>query len=115
GFGNRMTKKKKVAVTGGSGQLGTLVLKRLLGDRSIGEILSLDLRPPAVVSARLKSVTADVRDPDFARHLAGCDALVHLAFIVTELRPRDEVQAINVEGSKNVFRAAVAAGVKQIV
>ena len=56
-----------------------------------------------------------MRDPDFARFLDGCDTVVHLAFLVTQLRPRAEMQEINVEGSKNVFRAAVAAGCKQLV
>ena len=58
---------------------------------------------------------ADVRDPDFARFLDGCDALVHLAFIVTGAPPRDVFDAINVGGSKNVMGAAVRVGIKKIV
>ncbi len=110
-----MTKKKKVVVTGGAGELGTEVLRRLIADRTVGEIVSIDLRPPMVASKRLQIVQADVRDADFAKHLIGADALVHLAFIVTQNRPRAVMQSVNVEGSKNVFRAAAAAGVKQIV
>jgi nucleoside-diphosphate-sugar epimerase/putative sterol carrier protein len=108
-------KKKRIAVTGGSGLLGGHVLKRLVADRSVGEVISIDLRPPTVVSPKLKSVIADVRAPELAQHLQGCDAVVHLAFLVTQLRPRAEMQDVNVEGSKNVFRAAVAAGCTQIV
>jgi nucleoside-diphosphate-sugar epimerase/putative sterol carrier protein len=107
--------KLKVAVTGGSGQLGTLVVRRLLGDRSVGEVVSLDLRPPAVAGAKLRVVYADVREPDFERHLQGCDALVHLAFVVTGFLPREQFDAINVGGSENVFQAAAKAGVKQIL
>jgi UDP-glucose 4-epimerase len=109
------TTKRKIAVTGGSGELGTLVLRRLCADRTVGEVVSLDLQPPRLASSKLTAVHADVRDPDFARHLHGCDAVVHLAFIVVGWRPRAEFDAVNVEGSKNVFRAAIAAGVKQIV
>jgi nucleoside-diphosphate-sugar epimerase/putative sterol carrier protein len=109
------SKKKKIAVTGGSGELGTLVVKRLCADRSVGEVVSLDVQPPATLSSKLRAITADVRDPDLERHFAGCDAVVHLAFIVAGWRPRAEFDAINVEGSKNVFRAAIAAGVKQLV
>jgi UDP-glucose 4-epimerase len=105
----------KVAVTGGSGQLGTKVLRRLAADPSIREVISLDLRPPIVAAEKIRAVKADVRDPDFARHLDGCHALVHLAFIVTQWTPADRFRAINVDGSINVFRAAAAAGVETIV
>lgn len=36
----------KVVVTGGSGQLGTLVLRRLIALRRVERIVSLDLEPP---------------------------------------------------------------------
>jgi len=105
----------KIAVTGGAGQLGTVVLRRLLAERAVKSVRCLDLRPPIVAGGRLEYVQADVRDPDFARHLDGCDALVHLAFVVTGYRPRPEFDAINIGGSRNVFAAAARAGIKQIV
>lgn len=105
----------KVAVTGGSGQLGTVVLRRLAADRAVKAIVSLDQRPPLSASKKVRAVTADVRDASIAEHLAGCDALVHLAFIVTSYATPETMQAVNVEGSKNVFRAAAAAGVGAIV
>ncbi|HET9753168.1 MAG TPA: NAD-dependent epimerase/dehydratase family protein [Myxococcales bacterium] len=105
----------RVAVTGGSGQLGTLVLRRLADNRSIKEIVALDLRPPLVVSGKLRDVRADVRDPAIGRHLSGCDALVHLAFLVGKRGARALQDDVNVRGSANVFRAAVAAGVRRIV
>jgi nucleoside-diphosphate-sugar epimerase len=41
--------------------------------------------------------------------------VVHLAFLVTQYAPREEFWSVNVGGSENVFRAALAAGVRQIV
>ncbi|HEY6910780.1 MAG TPA: NAD-dependent epimerase/dehydratase family protein [Myxococcales bacterium] len=105
----------RVAVTGGSGQLGTLVLRRLADDRSIKEIVAIDVRPPLVVSGKLRDVRADVRDVSVGGHLAGCDALVHLAFMVAKRGARALQDDVNVRGSANVFRAAVAAGVRRIV
>src|SRR5438270_6147703 len=105
----------RVAVTGGAGQLGTLVLRRLCADRTVAEVRSLDLRPPLAASAKLKAVLADVRDPAFARHLHDCDVLVHLAFLVAKRGKRETQDAVNVEGSKNVFCAALARGVRRIV
>ena len=104
-----------IAVTGAAGQLGTVVLRRLAVERGVKALRSLDLRPPAVASGKLEHVRADVRDPDFARFLDGCDVLVHLAFIVTGGPPRPVFDAINIAGSKNVIEAAVRCGIKQIV
>jgi nucleoside-diphosphate-sugar epimerase/putative sterol carrier protein len=105
----------KVAVTGASGQLGTVVLRRLVDQRSVKEVVALDIRPPAMASAKLRWVPADVRTGDLERHLEGCDAVLHLAFIVTRHLPRPVVDSINVLGSRNVFRAAAAAGARRIV
>jgi nucleoside-diphosphate-sugar epimerase len=107
----------KVAVTGGAGLLGTPVLRRLLADRKIKEIVCLDLRPPSVPLGRLRYQRADVREaPErLAAHLAGAASVIHLAAVVTGHLPRAELDAINVGGSKNVFRAAALAGVPQVV
>ena len=105
----------RVAVTGGSGQLGTLVLRRLADDRAVREIVALDLRPPLIISGKLRNVRADVRDPRIADHLRGCDALVHLAFLVAKRGARELQDQVNVGGSANVFRAALASGVRRIV
>lgn len=105
----------KVAVTGGSGQLGTLVLRRLLDDRKVTEVVALDVRPPVVASGKLRCVRADVRESGLEKHFEGCDAVVHLAFMLAQHAERMLLDAVNVEGSRNVFRAAVAAGVKTIV
>ena len=105
----------RIAVTGAAGQLGTVVLRRLAVERGVTAVRSLDLRPPAVAGAKIEHVRADVRDPDFARFLDGCDALVHLAFIVTGAPPRPVFNAINVGGSMNVIETAVKIGIKKIV
>ena len=105
----------RVAVTGGSGQLGTLVLRRLADDRTVKKIVALDLRPPLIVSGKLRDVRADVRDPAISEHLRGCDAVIHLAFVVAKRGARKEQDDVNVRGSANVFRAALAAGVRRIL
>src|SRR4051812_29103201 len=105
----------RIAVTGGSGQLGTLVLRRLADDRTIKEIVALDLRPPLIVSGKLRDVRADVRDPAIGQHLQGCDALIHLAFLVAKRGQRTLQDDVNVGGSMNVFRAAIASGVRRFL
>ncbi len=106
----------KVAVTGGSGQLGTLVLRRLIDDRDVARVVDLDRVPPSLVSGKLEFREIDVRDRERLRSAVDdCDALIHLAFAVTAKLPREVFDAINVGGSENVFRAAAAAGIRRVV
>jgi nucleoside-diphosphate-sugar epimerase len=105
----------RVAVTGGSGQLGTQLLRRLMADEAIESIVSLDKRPPAVSGTKLTALEGDVRGPGLEKLFEGCEALFHFAFIVTARVDRDVFWGVNVEGSKNVFRSAVKAGVKTVV
>ena len=106
----------RIAVTGGSGELGTHVLRRLASDDGATELRCVDLRPPLVCSPKLRFVHADVRDrAALERAFDGCDAVLHFAFIVTRKLPRDIFWGINVDGSKNAFEAAAAAGVKSVV
>jgi UDP-glucose 4-epimerase len=104
-----------VAVTGGSGYLGTLVLRQLAKDRRIKAITTLDLVPPTAASGKIRHLELDVRDPGIRRHFEGCDAVVHLAFVVLGVPGREIFHDINVNGSKNVFESAMAAGVRSIV
>jgi UDP-glucose 4-epimerase len=106
----------RVAVTGSSGNLGRAVIERLTPLPEVDEIVALDRAPSTLAHPKLRTVVADVRDPAFGEHLRGCTALLHLAFVV-ESGSRDAaaVDAINVGGTKNVVRAAIAAKVEQVV
>src|SRR5512139_2235087 len=105
----------KVVVTGGSGQLGSLVLQRLAARPDIGQVLSLDLVPPSVPCRGIEWRVADMRDPGLERYFEGAEALVHLAFIVTKRASEDTMRAVNVEGTKRIFEAAAQHGVRRIV
>jgi nucleoside-diphosphate-sugar epimerase len=113
--GDNETSGITVAVTGGAGQLGTLVSRALCREPDVARVVCLDRRRPVVASPKLDYVECDVRDAGIRRHLHGVDALVHLAFVVTRHLPREEYDAINVGGSRNVFAAAASAGVGNIV
>ena len=72
---------RKVAVTGGSGQLGTLIMQRLFDRTEVDAVLCIDRAPPRLASGKLEFMEADVRDKSLAQALAQCSALVHCAFI----------------------------------
>lgn len=105
----------RIAVTGGAGHFGQSVLRRLVESSRVRSVTSLDVRASEIRHPKLESVIADVRDPDLGRHFEGVDTVVHLAFLINRTQSRELYQAINVEGSKNVFRSAVEAGVSQII
>jgi nucleoside-diphosphate-sugar epimerase/putative sterol carrier protein len=104
-----------VVVTGGSGQLGSLIVANLIADRRVKRVVTIDLRPPALVSPKLVHHTLDIRHSGLAERLAFADALVHLAFLVTQPAPTEEMVSVNVAGSRAVFEAAAAAGVKTLI
>jgi nucleoside-diphosphate-sugar epimerase len=111
----------KIAVTGAAGYLGSVLLPRLLAEPDVEEVRAFDRRPvagPAADSARVRSLRVDVRAGELVRYLEGCDAVVHLAFVVVDHAAglsRAEIDSINVEGTRNLVQAAQAAGVSQLV
>jgi nucleoside-diphosphate-sugar epimerase len=111
----------RVLVTGAAGHTARALLPALLADPRIDRVVALDRYPPLLTHPRLSPVLADIRDPGLARLLEGADAVIHLAFIVLaqslgrQRRDRDLMRAINVGGSRNLFRSARQAGVRQVV
>jgi len=105
----------RIVVTGISSYLARTLFPILDADPSIEEILGLDLKKPDFRSSKLNFIRCDVRDLDLARHMKGYDTIVHLAFIVMPIRNEALADDININGSKNVFRAAASAGLHKIV
>jgi dihydroflavonol-4-reductase len=102
-------------VTGGSGFIGGHLV-RLLAER--GEpVRVLDLRRPSVPVAGADYVHGSITDPAVVeRATAGCRRVFHLAAHagLWTADKRDFV-AVNVAGTRNVLRAARAAGVDTVV
>jgi UDP-glucose 4-epimerase len=109
--------KLTVAITGPTGDIGRSLLRALDRSREIDRVLAMARRPFDPAAAGLKKTEyrqGDVLDRDALDNLlAGADVVVHLAFII--MGGLKETQSINLEGSRNVFEAAVAAGAKRLV
>ena len=112
---SRGEEKWKVAVTGGAGQLGRLILRRLVNDRAVSSVVCLDLHPPRLSHPKLEPAIADLRTADLDHLFMGCNVVIHLAFLIGEYLPRQRFHAVNVKGSMRVFQAAAAAGASQII
>jgi UDP-glucose 4-epimerase len=106
-----------VAVTGPTGEIGRAFMRSLERSRDVERIVGMARRPfdPAAHGwKRTEYRRGDVLDRGSVEGLVeGADVVVHLAFVV--LKASGETRHVNVEGSRNVFEAAVAAGAKRLV
>jgi UDP-glucose 4-epimerase len=106
-----------VAVTGPTGDIGRSLLRSLDRSREVAVINAMARRPFDPHASGLRHVEyrqGDVLDRHSVdRLVADADVVVHLAFLI--LGSLEETERINLEGSRNVFEAAVAAGAKRIV
>jgi nucleoside-diphosphate-sugar epimerase len=106
----------KIAVTGGSGRIGSAVAALALAQGH--SIVSIDRVEPAesLAPENLRFVLAHIGDYDALLHaFEGCDAVIHMAAIPSPFRHPDHiVHNNNVVGSYNVLRAAVEHGIMRI-
>ena len=103
-----------VAVTGPTGEIGARVRARARALAATSSaIVGMARRPfdPAAARLEARPSTATATCSTARRStalVAGADVVVHLAFIIMGAARRDAA-TINLEGSRNVFEAAVAA------
>jgi nucleoside-diphosphate-sugar epimerase len=108
-----------VAVTGPTGTLGAGLLPLLQADDRIARVVGIARRPfdPAARGwTKMAYRRGDVRDADTLRDaFEGVDVVVHLAFLVTGAASAEALKSVNVDGTRNAFDAAAAAGVRRFV
>ena len=104
----------KHLVTGGSGFLGNLIIKRLL--EAGHEVISLDVWQDPTAPKEVDFRKVDVRDYDSVRAaMNGVDMVHHNAALVPLTKSGKDFWSVNVDGSKNVANAALDAGVKTFI
>jgi nucleoside-diphosphate-sugar epimerase len=105
----------EVLVTGGNGMVGTAIIDNL-GDRAEYEFRSLDVEPHP--DGDQDTFIASVEEYDAIRPaFDGVDAVIHLAVYVPGYVDEDweRIRSVNVEGTRNVLRAAQDAEVERVV
>ena len=105
----------RIAVTGATGNVGTSLLRSLQADSGVRSILGIARRLPELRLSKVTWHSADVVTDDLTSLFSGCDAVVHLAWLIQPSHDLDTMRAVNVDGSRRVFEAAVAAGVPALV
>ncbi|PWD49702.1 epimerase [Serinibacter arcticus] len=114
---------RRIAVVGASGNVGTALLRALHTDPEVDHVLGVSRRRPSGSPYdEAEWLTCDVAEPDgreavraLTQAFAGYDTVVHLVWAIQPNTRRDVVRRTNVEGTRRVTGAAVAAGVPQVV
>ncbi|NLE22423.1 MAG: UDP-glucose 4-epimerase GalE [Actinobacteria bacterium] len=112
----------RVLVTGGAGYIGSVIAARLAG-RGHDVVVYDDLSRghAAAVPPGVPLVRGDIRDEAALRAAlldGGCEAVVHmaaLAEVAESVADPERYRSVNVEGTAQVIRAAVAAGAGRLV
>ncbi len=109
----------RVLVTGGTGFTGSHLVRRLLARGDSVRVLD---NQPGLFADELKSLGAEltlgsVADAPLLRRLVdGCEIVHHLAAAFRQVnRPQSEYWEVNVEGTRRLCQAALAAGVRRLV
>src|ERR1700689_4279256 len=106
-----------VAVTGPTGEIGQAVVEALERARGVERIIGMARRPFDPAAKGWKKVTYRRGDVLNRRRVADLVEEAHvvgpLAFMI--MGGEKESRRVNLSGSRNVFEAAVAAGVERLV
>lgn len=105
-----------VTVTGPTGDLGIALVNALERSRKVKKIVGMARRsfdPATQGWKKTEYRQGDVQDrASVDEAVKGADVVVHLAFAILE--SSDRTRGVNIDGSQNVFEAAVGAGVERI-
>jgi nucleoside-diphosphate-sugar epimerase len=109
----------KAFVTGGTGFIGSSLIRELLAHGHTVTALVRTFERARQLPRGVRALPADITKPDLFTHaLRGHDIVFHLAGVVQiGVKPKDRarMQRINVDGARTVLEAALEARVPKIV
>jgi dihydroflavonol-4-reductase len=108
----------KALVTGGTGFIGSHVARKLIAEKiPVRCLIRGSSKRANLAGLDVEYVTGDLADTASLKSaLQGCDLLFHVAADYRLWAPHpEEMDRINVEGTRDLLRAAADAGVKRIV
>lgn len=107
---------RRLFLTGAAGYVGRNLARRFLRDDV--QVVALSRNPQDAERLRAMgavAVVGDILDPAIGEAMAGCDALIHAAADTDHGHGGPAQMRTNAEGTRNVLRAARAAGVRRVV
>ena len=108
----------KILVTGASGMVGANLCRRLVeSGRHVRALVRRSVDHPMLVNLSIEPCTGNVLDGESLKlAMQGCEQVYHLAGVISfEARDRQRMFDVNVQGTKNVLKAAFDAGVQRVV
>ncbi len=109
-----MGRSGRVLVTGGTGAFGLATSKWLA--RAGYDVLAMARNEPSYLPRGVKFLAGDIADRDSVRKaMEGCDAVVHLAWVLSGTVTEEEAAPINIGGTQNVLDAMQDTGCERLV
>lgn len=106
--------KKKALITGGAGYFGSLLLQKLLEKNY--ECVIFDLNDAEDRPESVEFIQGDIRD--YAAVLAACEGVNVIHHNVAQVplaKDKEAFHTVNYNGTENLLRAALEAGVEKVV
>lgn len=108
----------KVFVTGGTGFVGSELVKQLTAaDHQVVALVRRGSEQELQTGANVKEHIGDVTDPkSLTDGIKGCEAIIHLVGIIRAFPDQGiTFERLHIEATQNVLKAAAAAGVKRFL
>ena len=104
-----------ILLTGGTGNLGSALLARLVADRQRVRCLVREPRDLGPDRVRVQIALGDLADPaSFRNALRGVKTVVHLAAAIRD-QPRASIEELNAVATLRLLRAAEKAGAERFI
>ena len=107
----------RVLVTGGTGIVGASAVRTLVERGHAVRVMSRHVtRDLSRADARVERWQGDVTQEASLRGSAdGCDAVLHLVGVVDDSSAAEQVERVNVDGTRNIVQESERAGVRKLV
>ena len=106
---------RKVFLTGGTGFVGTEILRELARNKYKVKVLTHSQKPK-VQSKLVEVVKGSVLDTDSLDSVKGCDMIIHLVGIIREIPWKGVTfEKLHVEATRNMIKAAKANKIKRFI
>lgn len=105
-------------VTGATGHLGNVLIRELITQQKQTRAIILPTdKATSLADLQVEKVFADVRDLEgLCKAFHGADTVFHLAGIVSVMPGQQELlRQVNIEGTSNVVKACLLAGVRRLI